>query len=58
MEHFVAIMLKIVKFPFEKTPLYLMGIKEMFNEMKHPQTDVINFQQIENYIMGQVVSFG
>lgn len=32
-EHFIAIMLKIMKFPFEKVPLYMVGLKDVFNEI-------------------------
>ncbi len=29
-EHFIVIMLKVMKFPFEKCPLYMVGLKDMF----------------------------
>lgn len=28
--HFIVIMLKVMKFPFEKSPLYMVGLKDMF----------------------------
>jgi hypothetical protein len=51
-------MLKAVKFPFEKTPFYLLGLKEMFREIKENEKDeYVSFEQIESYVMGEVVNF-
>lgn len=32
-EHFLVMMLRVMRFPFEKTPMYLVGLKEMFYEV-------------------------
>jgi hypothetical protein len=29
-EHFLVVMLKVMNFPFEKAPHYLVGLKDMF----------------------------
>lgn len=40
-------MLKAVNFPFEKTPFYLLGLKEMFREIKENEKDeYVSFEQI------------
>lgn len=44
---FLIIMLKAVNFPFEKTPFYLLGLKEMFREIKENEKDeYVSFEQI------------
>ena len=32
-EAFILIMFKVMKFPFEKSPLYMVGLKDMFFEI-------------------------
>lgn len=42
--HFLILMLKVVKFPFEKVPYYLLGLKQMFHEIKNDEReDYVNF---------------
>ena len=29
-EHFILIVMRVMEFPFEKRPLYMVGLKDMF----------------------------
>ena len=33
LDHFIVIMLKVMEFPFDKTPYYMIGLKDMFFEI-------------------------
>jgi hypothetical protein len=33
LEHFVILMLRVMAFPFEKSPFYMVGLKDMFHEI-------------------------
>ena len=54
-EHFIVIMMKVMKFPFEKMPLYLVGIKDMFREIVKEGKNSISYQEIFQYVVGELV---
>jgi hypothetical protein len=55
-EHFIVMMLKVMKFPFEKTPLYMVGLKDMFFEISEEGKDTIGYEEIFKYVLGELVT--
>ena len=51
-EHFIVIMLSIMNFPFETTPLYLVGLKDMFREIVKDGKDTIKYEEVFSYVVG------
>ena len=44
-----------MKFPFEKMPLYLVGLKDMFREIVKDGKNSISYQEIFQYVVGELV---
>ena len=55
-DHFLLIMISIMKFPFEKWPYYLLGFKDMFHEVAQ-KTEYITYPKFFKYIIGEVLDF-
>jgi hypothetical protein len=51
-EEFMMVMLKVMKFPFEKSPLYLVGLKDMFYDIAEEGQSCIKYSHIFKYILG------
>lgn len=51
-EHFLLLMISIMKFPFEKWPYYLVGAKDMFNEILAERAETITYQSFFKYVIG------
>jgi DNA-directed RNA polymerase subunit N (RpoN/RPB10) len=49
-------MLRVMNFPFEKTPFYLVGLKDMFNEIVEDGRNCIDYPQFFKYILGELVT--
>ena len=45
------------KLPYDQVPFYCLGIKQMFREIKLENDEKVNYQSIENYVLGQVINF-
>ena len=56
-DHFLLIMISIMNFPFEKWPYYLVGFKDMFNEIVPEKSKVITYSHFFKYIIGEVLDF-
>lgn len=54
-EHFIVIMLKVLKLPFDKLPLYMIGLKDLFREIAQEGKDVITYSEIFKYCIGEVI---
>lgn len=48
-------MLKVLKLPFEKLPLYMIGLKDLFREIAQEGKDVVTFNEIFKYVIGEVI---
>lgn len=48
-------MLKILKLPFEKLPLYMIGLKDMFREIAQEGKDTVTYSEIFKYVIGEVI---
>jgi hypothetical protein len=48
----MMVMLKVMKFPFEKSPLYLVGLKDMFYDIAEEGQSCIKYSHIFKYILG------
>ena len=48
----MAIMIKVMKFPFEQVPLYMVGLKDMFFELAEEGKAGVRFDQVFKYIVG------
>ena len=55
-EHWMVVMLRVMKFPFEKCPHYLVGLKDMFYEMVEEGKDAVSYPLVEKYILGELVT--
>lgn len=55
-EHFILIMMRVIKFPFEKIPLFMIGLKDMFFEIVDEGKDSIGYEKFFKYIVGEVVT--
>ena len=49
-------MLKVMRFPFEKTPYYMIGLKEMFFEIVEEKGTSITFEMFFKYILGEIIN--
>lgn len=49
-------MIKVMRFPFEKVPLYMVGLKDMFYEITDEGKDTIIFDKLFKYIVGELVT--
>lgn len=49
-------MLKVMKFPFEKSPLFMVGLKDMFYEIAEEGHQTISYHQLFKYILGELVT--
>lgn len=45
-------MISLLKFPFEKWPYYLVGVKDMFNEIVEEKQKAITYQNFFKYVIG------
>jgi hypothetical protein len=52
----MAIMLKVMHFPFEQAPLFLVGLKDMFYEIAADGREAIVFPQLFRYVVGELVT--
>lgn len=48
-------MMKVMKFSFEVSPFYMVGLKDMFYEIVDEGQNSINYQQFFKYILGELV---
>lgn len=48
-------MLKVLKLSFEKLPLYMIGLKDLFREIAQEGKDVVTFNEIFKYVIGEVI---
>jgi hypothetical protein len=55
-EHFLAIMIKVMKFHFEQVPLFMVGLKDMFFEIAEEGKAGVKFEQVFRYIVGELVT--
>jgi hypothetical protein len=55
-EFFLLMMIKVMRFPFEKWPYYLVGVREMFVLIAEQATD-ISYQQFFDYVIGELLDF-
>ena len=51
-EHFIIVVLKVMKFPLEKIPYYMIGLKDMFYEIVEESKDAITYENLFKYILG------
>ena len=49
-------MMRVIKFPFEKIPLFMIGLKDMFFEIVDEGKDYIVYEKFFKYIVGEVVT--
>lgn len=49
-------MMRVIKFPFEKIPLFMIGLKDMFFEIVDEGKDFIGYEKFFKYIVGEVVT--
>jgi hypothetical protein len=49
-------MLKVMKFPFEKSPYYLVGLKDMFHEIVADGHSSMDYLSFFHYILGELVT--
>lgn len=45
-------MMKVMKFSFEVSPFYMVGLKDMFYEIVEEGAKFINYPQFFKYILG------
>lgn len=50
-------MIKAMDFPFEQWPFYLLGFKDMFNEIKEEKRETITYSMFFKYVIGEVLDF-
>lgn len=44
-----------MRFPFEKIPYYMIGLKDMFYEIIDENKETITYEDLFKYILGEVV---
>jgi hypothetical protein len=49
-------MMRVMKFPFEKTPYFMIGLKDMFLEIAEEKAKFITFEMLFKYILGEIIS--
>ena len=54
-EHFILIMIKALKLPFEEVPRYMVGLKDMYREILPEGTDSLSYQDLLRYAVGEVL---
>ena len=49
-------MLRVMKFPFEKTPYFMIGLKDMFYEIVEEKATFIHYDMFFKYILGEIIN--
>ena len=55
-EHFIVIMLRVLSFPLEKVPLYMVGLKDMFYEVAEEGRNFVTYPAVFKYLVGELVT--
>jgi hypothetical protein len=49
-------MVKVMKFPFEQVPLFMVGLKDMFFEIAEEGRVGVRFEKVFQHIVGELVT--